>query len=109
MEIFDPITGHILPGDNQASRLEFLFKESGYIAPDPDLDDDEDGGEQDEKRKVNPAGYQKFTIFARASGRQRLRFAFVKPWLPDEQFDRTDAIIEIEILEGDSEETAAGV
>ncbi|EZG55297.1 hypothetical protein GNI_115260 [Gregarina niphandrodes] len=180
MEIFDTRTGHILPGPEKPSLLEFIFSESGYVPPvlpeaahfnntehysghrketppakdgqghahndkekrvankdahakpvadsdrthtqEPDtqgLDADTPGSKPSPAQKhaeeqpvgqsggsgrgaspvIRSAGYQKFTVFARAPGRQVLHFAFLKPWLPDDQPDRTTAIIDVVILD----------
>eukprot|EP01054_Gregarina_sp_Poly1_P010325 Gregarina_sp_Poly_1__10324@NODE_72_length_15994_cov_120_491179_g62_i0_p6_GENE_NODE_72_length_15994_cov_120_491179_g62_i0NODE_72_length_15994_cov_120_491179_g62_i0_p6_ORF_typecomplete_len196_score14_48Inhibitor_I42/PF09394_10/6_7e02Inhibitor_I42/PF09394_10/0_094_NODE_72_length_15994_cov_120_491179_g62_i067057292 len=94
MEIFDPRTGEVLNTAGQPRILEFLYRESGFVAPENTLPNATLDDRQ-RRHKLNPAGHQKFTLYATAPGRQDLLFSFVKPWLPDEQFERTDTVITV--------------
>eukprot|EP01053_Blabericola_migrator_P012670 Blabericola_migrator_1__12669@NODE_80_length_15038_cov_227_068532_g72_i0_p4_GENE_NODE_80_length_15038_cov_227_068532_g72_i0NODE_80_length_15038_cov_227_068532_g72_i0_p4_ORF_typecomplete_len369_score43_51Inhibitor_I42/PF09394_10/0_00071Inhibitor_I42/PF09394_10/0_00091_NODE_80_length_15038_cov_227_068532_g72_i01256013666 len=87
MDVFDPHNGHLTNVKEAPQILEYRLDESGYVAP---------GGPES---TGDPAGYQMFTFFAKGPGEQNVTFSFVKPWLPDEQFERSDTVITVVVQE----------
>eukprot|EP01057_Protomagalhaensia_wolfi_P002639 Protomagalhaensia_wolfi_Nauph_80__2638@NODE_2780_length_989_cov_28_002105_g2181_i0_p1_GENE_NODE_2780_length_989_cov_28_002105_g2181_i0NODE_2780_length_989_cov_28_002105_g2181_i0_p1_ORF_typecomplete_len141_score17_23Inhibitor_I42/PF09394_10/0_0043_NODE_2780_length_989_cov_28_002105_g2181_i0289711 len=96
METHDTRTGRVHTASPRSpSILQFLQSESGYVPPVNVPSDNSTAW----RYLRNPAGHQRFVFYARAPGRQSLLFSFVKPWLPDEQFDRSDTIITVIVNE----------